>query len=221
LAIKRFQSDNGLVVDALVGKKTLAALSQCMLTHFSQAEPTTEKPNLDAPVLSQLPLSLSWLHCAYSTLGTQEIVGQGANPTIMNWAKVQDLDHYTDDDIPWCGLFVAHCISSQLDLEPLPSIVLRARAWERFGKEISPQTGAIMVFWRVSEHSGKGHVGFYWGEDNSCYHILGGNQSNRVSIARIAKNRLLCARWPSTALPPSGKLVLTSVSQDGISSNEA
>ena len=29
-----------------------------------------------------------------------------------------------------------------------------------------------------------------------CYHVLGGNQSNSVSIARIPKERLIAARRP-------------------------
>ena len=43
-----------------------------------------------------------------------------------------------------------------------------------------------MVFTRA----GRGHVGLYLGEDATHFHILGGNQTNNVSITRIAKVRL-------------------------------
>ena len=33
------------------------------------------------------------------------------------------------------------------------------------------------------------------------FHVLGGNPSDAVTIARIAKSRLLGARWPSTVPP--------------------
>ncbi len=56
----------------------------------------------------------------------------------------------------------------------------------------------MLVFWRGSPSSWKGHVGFYWAEDETCYHVLGGNQSDRVSITRIRKSRLLAARWPES-----------------------
>ena len=34
-------------------------------------------------------------------------------------------------------------------------------------------------------------------------HVLGGNQSNAVTVARIAKDRLLGARWPRSAYLPT------------------
>lgn len=46
----------------------------------------------------------------------------------------------------------------------------------------------------------KGHVGFYVGEDAKGYYVLGGNQGDKVSVVRIAKDRLLPngIRWPAT-----------------------
>jgi len=129
---------------------------------------------------------------------------------------------YNDDDIPWCGLFVAHCMGSQLPEERLPNIPLRARAWENFGHgEDEPCLGAVMVFWRQSKASGKGHVGFYWAEDDGAYHILGGNQSNSVSITRISRDRLLDARWPSTAGNPTPLKRTASKNGRVLSQNEA
>ncbi len=46
-----------------------------------------------------------------------------------------------------------------------------------------------------------GQVGFALGQDNTHFHVLGGNQSDAVTIARIAKSRLLGARWPTTWPP--------------------
>jgi len=59
-----------------------------------------------------------------------------------------------------------------------------------------------MVFWRKSRASGLGHVGFYAGEDASAYRILGGNQSDSVSVAWVTKDRLVSARWPATVPAP-------------------
>ena len=44
------------------------------------------------------------------------------------------------------------------------------------------------------KRKGGGHVGIYVGEDNTHYHVLGGNQNNSVSVSRIAKSRLFKAR---------------------------
>ena len=50
--------------------------------------------------------------------------------------------------------------------------------------------------------------------------MLGGNQSDSVSLARIRRDRLLGARWPSTA-PYSGKKVVMAKDQSMFSTNEA
>lgn len=39
------------------------------------------------------------------------------------------------------------------------------------------------------KRNGGGHVGIYVGEDSTCYHVLGDNQSNMVCITRIEKTR--------------------------------
>ena len=109
--------------------------------------------------------------------------------------------------MPWCGLFVCHCIATTLDREPTPAAALSARAWGRFGIATGPTPGAVMVFWRQSVQSGLGHVGFYAGEDETAYRILGGNQSDSVSLAWVAKSRFLTARWPSTIAPVTPKPV--------------
>jgi hypothetical protein len=36
------------------------------------------------------------------------------------------------------------------------------------------------------------------GQDDTHFYVLGGNQSDAVTIARIAKSRILGARWPAT-----------------------
>jgi len=47
----------------------------------------------------------------------------------------------------------------------------------------------------------RGHVVFVLGQDDTHFFVLGGNQSDAVTIARIAKSRLIGARWPTT-FPP-------------------
>jgi hypothetical protein len=66
-----------------------------------------------------------------------------------------------------------------------------------FGCEVQPMTGAVLVFSRGSG----GHVGFAIGQDDAHFYVLGGNQTDAVTIARIAKSRLLGARWPATYPP--------------------
>lgn len=203
-AVRAFQAANGLEVDGIAGPITLAKL-------FGSA--AIRASGLDNPVLT-------WFQEARRLIGTREQPGRGSNPKILDWAEDLDIA-YADDDIPWCGLFVGHCIGSTLDREPLPTGLLGARSWERFGIRCDPTPGAVMVFWRVKRSGWLGHVGFYAGEDSTSYRILGGNQSNSVSLAWIGKDRLLSARWPATVAPTPSQPVMIASRQETLSWNEA
>lgn len=122
--------------------------------------------------------------------GTHEVDGPGNNETIMSWAKELGISWYENDATPWCGLFmgiVAKRAGDPYDKNRL----LSALAWADYGG--SPQRatlGDVLVFKR----SGGGHVGLYVGEDSEAYHVLGGNQSDQVDIARVPKARFYAVR---------------------------
>jgi uncharacterized protein (TIGR02594 family) len=129
---------------------------------------------------------------------------------VMGWHEVSDkarLSEFLRSDgkalgdpavLPWCGDFVETCIKRALPDEPFTGDLGKnpywARNWLMFGRVTQPTYGAVLVFGR----DGGGHVGFAVGEEGSYFHVLGGNQSNTVSIAKIAKSRLLGARWPTS-----------------------
>jgi uncharacterized protein (TIGR02594 family) len=147
-----------------------------------------------------------WMDVAKSHVGLKEYPGAGSNPLIMQWAKklgkVLGIA-YTDDSVPWCGLFAAHCMADA-GITPV-AIAVRASAWEKFGVALAkPSYGAVMVFTRA----GGGHVSFYVSEDADTYHVLGGNQGDAVSVTKIAKNRCSAIRWPAgIALPTGGPII--------------
>ena len=155
---------------------------------------------------------------AVKMLGTKEIVGAKHNPVILDWAKELNLQNiYNADEIPWCGLAVAYaCKSAGLEVINKP---LWALSWAKWGTEVKePMLGDILTFKR----NGGGHVGFYVGEDDLCYHVLGGNQGNEMNVARIAKNRLYKARrtaW-KVAQPSAVRRVFLDAKGE-ISTNEA
>jgi uncharacterized protein (TIGR02594 family) len=205
-AVRAFQGANGLTADGIVGPKTLAKLIGAAAPAIGATAAAAA-----APVV--------WYEEAKRLLGLREGPGSKDNPTIIDWADQLGID-YDHDDIPWCGLFVAHCVGATLPDEPLPANPLGARNWARVGEAAAEAPGAILVFWRETPNSGKGHVGFYHGEDATAYHVLGGNQSDSVSVTRVAKGRLLAIRRPSTAGPLTGGVV--NVGAGGVlSTNEA
>ena len=153
------------------------------------------------------------------TYGTAEKPGPGNNPSIMAWARAVGLDRvYASDSTAWCGLWMAY-VAKQADWDD-PYNPLWARNWLNFG---TPQQiaklGDVLVFERGPN---SGHVGLYVGEDATAYHVLGGNQSDRVMIKRVARNRLLgIRRCPWRVNEPGNVRVVKLAASGNLSTNEA
>jgi uncharacterized protein (TIGR02594 family) len=162
-----------------------------------------------------------WYTIARGYLGLKEVPGSTSNPTILGWAaKIGGWvkSFFTNDDIPWCKLFVDICLLEAGISGPKQSLAAKDYAtWGRVLLEAELTLGAILVFVRPGGH----HVGFYAGERaDGTLRVLGGNQSNAVSETWIAKERLLAIRWPKDVpLPTTGRVILTG---DGlpVSTNE-
>lgn len=204
-AVRNYQHARGLTPDAVAGPKTLAQLKK-------DGFQITEDVGVDAgwAVTKRAETVKPWLDYAFANIGVAEIVGPKHSPVIMGWiqaigAKALGI-RVVDDETAWCGTFVGICILRGLPNEPLPAILVRAKAWADFGVELKNRSlGAIMVF----DRPGGGHVGFYLGEDATHYHIVGGNQGNKVSKMRLEKERLTACRWPKTVpYPTSGPIQL-------------
>lgn len=133
-----------------------------------------------------------WMQIAKGCVGLKEVPGPKHNTKIQSWLARLGA-WWRDDETPWCGVFVAHCMR-EAGL-PIPQHWMRARAWADYGSNLRSThvaPGAILVFSR----KGGGHVGFYAGEDATFYYVLGGNQSNAVNVSKIAKARCIAIRWP-------------------------
>lgn len=155
-------------------------------------------------------------------LNTQEIPGKGSNPVIIQLAKEAGVEKiYTSDEIAWCAVAQTAVALRAGKIVPFTGWDrLRAKSFLLFGNQvIKPALGDTVVFART----GGAHVGTYIAEDETAYHVLGGNQGNRYSIARIAKSRLTEARRPEykSGQPASVKQYFVSPNGKGISTNEA
>jgi uncharacterized protein (TIGR02594 family) len=155
---------------------------------------------------------------ALKLFGTVEGAGAKDNPTILAWAKEVGLsDTYSHDSIPWCGLFMA-VVAKRAGKQAVDS-PLWALSWANFGEppEGGPMLGDVLTFKR----DGGGHVALYVGEDAGFYHVLGGNQSDKVCITRIARSRLHKARRPIYKVQPANVRKVELAASGKISSNEA
>jgi uncharacterized protein (TIGR02594 family) len=181
--------------------------------------------------LPPLPAAYAWLdgHIGLSRIlvearaliGVLEVKGDGNNPTILAWAEEVGLAKvYRHDATAWCGLFLA--VVAKRAGWPVVKDPLWARNWINFGRRVEDDQealGDVLVFTRPG---GGGHVGLYVGEDDTAFHVLGGNQGDAVSIVRIAKDRLIGARRPKwrTAQPP-GVVKVRLRASGQLSGNEA
>ena len=127
--------------------------------------------------------------------------GSTANPQILTMLR---LDHKwpEDDKVPWCSGFVNY-VAWILRLPRSKS--LRARSWLNVGEVINLENAEagfdIVIFKRGGADQpgpevikAAGHVGFFAGVEGSKILVLGGNQSDSVSISSYKKNRLLGVR---------------------------
>ena len=190
-AIRMIQSgldklgDSPGAIDGEWGVRTARALKQLIAANGRAASVAPPGP-------------LPWITEAKSALGRNEARDRG---WLMDWLKRDGRSLGDPGKNPWCGDFVETCIRMGLPEEPLPGALginpYWARNWLLFGVETKPVPGAVLVFARGSG----GHVGFAVGQDDTHFFVLGGNQSDAVTIARVAKARLLGARWPMTYPP--------------------
>lgn len=198
--------------DGIRGRKTIAAVERFQKTHHLEVDGIAGPETLRAmfggtPSAADGPDSTPWMDVALSKKGLRE---KADNAELRAFLKSGGGTIGDPANIPWCGDFVETCIALALPSESLPVNPYAAINWATWGEECSPRYGAVLSFWRGSPKGWQGHVGFYAGEDATHFHVLGGNQSDAVTVSRIAKTRLRAngCRWPATALSANGKAVI-------------
>ena len=172
-------------IDGKWGVRTARALKQPIAVNGRAASVAPQGP-------------LPWITEAKIALGRNEARDRS---WLMDWLKRDGRSLGDPGKNLWCGDFVETCMRMGLPDEPLLGALgtnpYWARNWLLFGLETKPVIGAMLVF----ERGSGGHVGFAVGQDDTHFYVLGGNQSDAVTIARIAKSRLLGARWSATYVP--------------------
>lgn len=156
----------------------------------------------------------AWLVIAEQYLGVKEVPGTGDNPVIVGW--LTKLNAWWRDDLtPWCGTFVAYCLRESG--VKAPAAWYRAKSYLDWGIPLAaPAFGCLVVFTRV----GGGHVGFVVGKDaKGRLLVIGGNQSDRVSVAPFDMARVAGYRMPPGHAPDYNLPLLASTLSSSI--NEA
>lgn len=134
-----------------------------------------------------------WLDAAWQLLGAREVAGPRDNPDIV--ALYRDAGHpgVAHDEIAWCAAFAGAALERS---GIRGSRSLMARSYLAWGERLEDgRLGAVTVLRRGADPA-LGHVGFWIGATRSHVVLLGGNQSNAVSVARFPLADVLGYRWP-------------------------
>ena len=128
------------------------------------------------------------LLAALKEVGQAEIPGEKNNPRIIHYHSHTTLNSKNEED-SWCSSFANFAVA-QAGLVGTKSAA--ARSWLKWGRATdTPSQGCIVIFWRESPDSWKGHVALYVSETPTHICVLGGNQNNEVNISKYPKSQLL------------------------------
>jgi uncharacterized protein (TIGR02594 family) len=159
-----------------------------------------------------------WLKVMRSITGITEEPGDKDNPKILamrDWigCTYEDMksycEGYTHDDIPWCGLTAAFCmtvagIRPPFNADSDTDSFLWALSWAddpNFQVLDKPVLGCVVVM----EREGGGHVTLYESTSGSNYKCRGGNQSDSVNVSSYAISSVVALIWPiGVPLPKPG-----------------
>lgn len=133
----------------------------------------------------------AWVATAERYIGVKEVPGSGNNPVIVGWL-IRLKAWWRDDLAPWCGVLLGF-VFIETGIVP-PKAWYRAKAYLDWGVPLNaPAYGCVVVFSRT----GGGHVGLVVGRDTSGrLMVLGGNQSDKVSVVPFDMSRVAGYRWP-------------------------
>ncbi|MCA3573355.1 MAG: TIGR02594 family protein [Aestuariivirga sp.] len=133
---------------------------------------------------------------ARSYLGTKELKGSADNPKIMEMYRTVGHHWVEHDEVAWCAAFVGHCLEKAGFASTRK---LNARSYLTWGEKVAgleqAKEGDIVIFTRGTS-AATGHVAFFLKAAGTQIEVLGGNQSDGVTVARYAKSRLLGIRRP-------------------------
>lgn len=143
----------------------------------------------------------SWFQGALHEIGFHET---GSNQGLDRYIQ---LAHCGANGDPWCAIF-ANAMLEQAGVAGTRSPAAQSfRTSPLFVQLAGPAPGALAVYWRGSQDSGSGHVGFYRGEDATRVWTLGGNEDDMVQIEALPKSSetfgLIGYWWPKSVPLPT------------------
>lgn len=143
----------------------------------------------------------AWMEVAKTYLGLREIKGPVHEAKIVELFRLCGHGWVRDDETAWCAAFVGGVFAKC----GIPGTgKLTARSYERWGQKLStPIYGCVGVKARAGGASWQGHVGFVVGASADKIILIGGNQSDMVSIAAFPREDFTAFRYPPNVSIPT------------------
>lgn len=134
-----------------------------------------------------------FINNAISYVGLREIDGPESNPLLLAIIQKYITTATDDSKVAWCSVFLMF-LCDELGVDSRGATAA-ARSWLDVGKPIEREKvrqGDIVVFWRESKRSWKGHAGIFWGYNLDGYVLtISGNDSNGVTFRAFSPKRVL------------------------------
>ena len=138
------------------------------------------------------------IRTALKEYGVAAIAGPRHNSRVQEFLRTVGFGR--TDEVAWCAAFMRW-----LFLEVTGKGVGKgnARSWETLEEPFQVKNignldkalpGDVVVLWRGSRRSWKGHVALFVRRTQNHVYLLGGNQGGKVSIKRYPKSRVLAVR---------------------------
>lgn len=138
-----------------------------------------------------------WVRVALAEIGVVEDTRPG-----KSLARIEDYHAVTyagraPDDVSWCSSYLCYAFETA-GIKSTKSKT--AASWATWGVAVTPRQFAVCVFGKKDKDAGgSGHVGICLGISGTELYLLGGNQTNKVSIATRKTADVVAWRWPYSA----------------------
>jgi len=108
----------------------------------------------------------------------------------------------TSDEVSWCAAATGTWLreTGYPTSEPL-HLNLTGASYEHYGRKCAPKKGAICVstYTRLGRRDWRRHVGIILADPRpgaKSYKVIGGNQSDEVSVINVPISKVTATRWP-------------------------
>lgn len=192
-AVKQFQSthhdEHGspLVVDGEVGD-----LTWWSLTHRRDPRPEPQVPAMTGG--SRCGRKAMNVAVQELNANAREIGGNNRGQFVRKYLRPTGLP----EGNPWCAAFVSWCFleacnGAQADM-PFPYMAGARNVFNKCRQlgfqTLDPQPGDLIIWWRESLHSGKGHIGFVESVKDGFVYTIEGNKTPKVARFKYVIGRI-------------------------------